>query len=205
MRARLTCSSSSDSELEESELVGSSLSQAVAIAFFLSSCLHVCTTRTGTFSTSTTGSRSSCLHVCTTRIDALSTTGSSGSVSFATHKARLEAQLKRPPQFQELFDQTHKKERTYGYIIEKAREVAESYSRGLDERYGDDSQCPELDPDIWVVASEAPKKGHVYGFGHSLGTARVISSCSSSISHATSLFTTPIAWARSLNWTPDLD
>ncbi|MQL93187.1 hypothetical protein Taro_025830 [Colocasia esculenta] len=60
-------------------------------------------------------------------------------------------------------------------------------------RLGDVSQCPELDPNIWVAASGAPKKGHVYGFGHSLGTARVISSCSSSVSHATSLFTTPTA------------
>ncbi|MQM10225.1 hypothetical protein Taro_043118 [Colocasia esculenta] len=71
----------------------------------------------------------------------------SGSISFATHKARLEVQLKRPPQFQELFDETHKKKGTNDYISEKAREVAESYSRGMDERYGDDIQCPELDPD----------------------------------------------------------
>ena len=63
----------------------------------------------------------------------------------------------------------------------------------MEEKYEDDSQRPELDPDIWVVASEAPKKGHMYGFGHSLGTARVISSCSSSVSHATSPFTTPTA------------
>ncbi|MQM02316.1 hypothetical protein Taro_035079 [Colocasia esculenta] len=117
----------------------------------------------------------------------------SGSVSFATHKARLEVQFKRPPQFQELFDETHKKKGTNDYISEKAREVAESYSRGMDERYGDDSQCPELDPDIWVASSGAPKKGHVYGFGHSLGATRVISSCSSSVSHATSPFTTPAA------------
>ncbi|MQL80085.1 hypothetical protein Taro_012530 [Colocasia esculenta] len=48
----------------------------------------------------------------------------SGSVSFATHKARLEVQLKRPPQFQELFDETHKKKGTNDYISEKAREVA---------------------------------------------------------------------------------
>ncbi|MQL98432.1 hypothetical protein Taro_031143 [Colocasia esculenta] len=39
----------------------------------------------------------------------------------------MEAQLKRPPQFQELFDQTHKKKGTDDYISEKARE--ESYSR----------------------------------------------------------------------------
>ncbi|MQL80748.1 hypothetical protein Taro_013200 [Colocasia esculenta] len=69
----------------------------------------------------------------------------------------------------------------------------ESYSRGMDERYGDDSQCPELEPNIWIAASEAPKKGHVYGFRHSLCTARVISSCLSSVSHATSSFTTPAA------------
>ncbi|MQL76799.1 hypothetical protein Taro_009201 [Colocasia esculenta] len=117
----------------------------------------------------------------------------SGSVSFATHKARLEVKLKRPPQFQELFDETHKKKGTNDYISEKAREVAESYSRGMDERYGDDNQRPELDPDIWVAAFGAPKKGHVYGFGHSFGTTRVISSCSSSVSYATFLFTTPAA------------
>ncbi|MQL95817.1 hypothetical protein Taro_028486 [Colocasia esculenta] len=125
----------------------------------------------------------------------------SGSVSFAMHKARL---LKRPPQFQELFDETHKKKGTNDYISEKAREVAESYSRGMDERYGDDSQRPELDPDIWVAASGAPKKGHVYGFGHSLGTARVISSCSSSVSHATSPFTTPAAPGGSSNVAPTM-
>ncbi|MQM22594.1 hypothetical protein Taro_055649, partial [Colocasia esculenta] len=85
----------------------------------------------------------------------------SGSISFATHKARLEVQLKQAPQFQELFDETHKKKGTDDYISEKAREIAESYSRGMDERYGDDSQCPELDPDIWVAASGAPMKGHV--------------------------------------------
>ncbi|MQM01596.1 hypothetical protein Taro_034350 [Colocasia esculenta] len=52
----------------------------------------------------------------------------------------MEAQLKRPPQFQEIFVQTHKKKGTNEYYIsEKAQEVAESYSRGMDERYGDDS------------------------------------------------------------------
>ncbi|MQM10251.1 hypothetical protein Taro_043138 [Colocasia esculenta] len=74
----------------------------------------------------------------------------------------------------------------------------------MDERYGDDSQRPELDPDIWVAASVAPKKGHVYGFGHSLGTARVISSCSSSVSHATSPFTTPTALGGSSSAAPTM-
>ncbi|MQL96161.1 hypothetical protein Taro_028841 [Colocasia esculenta] len=128
----------------------------------------------------------------------------SGSVSFATHKARLEVQLKRPPQFQELFDETHKKKGTKDYISEKAWEVAESYSRVMDERYGDDSQRPELDRDIWVAASGAPKKGHVYGFGHSLGTTRVISSCSSSVSHSTSPFTTPAAPGGSSSAAPTM-
>ncbi|MQL84451.1 hypothetical protein Taro_016963, partial [Colocasia esculenta] len=129
----------------------------------------------------------------------------SGFVSFATHKARLEVvQLKRPPQFQELFDETHKKKGTNDYISEKAREVAESYSRGMDEMYGDDSQRPELDPDIWIAASGAPKKGHVYGFGHSLGTTRVISSCSSSVSHATSPFTTSAAPGGSSSAAPTM-
>ncbi|MQM22902.1 hypothetical protein Taro_055961 [Colocasia esculenta] len=82
--------------------------------------------------------------------------------------------------------------------------TTESYSRGMDERYGDDSQRPELDPDIWVAASGAPKKGHLYGFGHSLGTARVISLCSSSVSHATSPFTTPTASGDSSSAAPTM-
>ncbi|MQM15270.1 hypothetical protein Taro_048212 [Colocasia esculenta] len=92
----------------------------------------------------------------------------SGSVSFATHKARL------------------------------------SYSRGMDERYRDNSQRLELDPDIWVAASGEPKKGHVYGFGHRLGMARVISSCSSFVSHTTSSFTTPAAPGGSSNAAPTM-
>ncbi|MQL93993.1 hypothetical protein Taro_026641 [Colocasia esculenta] len=118
--------------------------------------------------------------------------------------AKRETQLKRPPQFQELFDQTHKKKGTDDYISEKAREVAESCSRGMEERYKDDSQRLELDPDIWVAASGEPKKGHVYGFGHSLGTARVISSCSSSVSHATSPFTTLVAPGGSSSAAPTM-
>ncbi|MQL82544.1 hypothetical protein Taro_015009, partial [Colocasia esculenta] len=128
----------------------------------------------------------------------------SGSISFATHKARLEVQVKRPPQFQELFYETHKKKGTNYYISKKSWEVAELYSRGIDERYGDDSQRPELDPDIWVAASGAPKKGHVYGFRHSLGTTRVISSCSSSVSHATSPFITPAAPGGSSSVAPTM-
>ncbi|MQL73002.1 hypothetical protein Taro_005341 [Colocasia esculenta] len=111
------------------------------------------------------------------------------------------ARLKRPSKFQQLFDQTHKKKGTDDHISEKAQEVAESYSRGMDERYGDYNQHPELDPNIWVAVSGAPKKGHVYGFGHSLGTTKVISSCSSSVSHVTSPFTTSTDksyWARVL-------
>ncbi|MQL86311.1 hypothetical protein Taro_018842 [Colocasia esculenta] len=73
--------------------------------------------------------------------------------------------------------------------INEGSHIVEEWMGGT----GDDSQCLELDPNIWVAASGAPKKGHVYSFGHSLGTARVISSCSSSVSHATSPFTTPVA------------
>ncbi|MQL75174.1 hypothetical protein Taro_007540 [Colocasia esculenta] len=75
----------------------------------------------------------------------------------------------------------------------KLQHPQESYSRGMEERYGDGSQRPELDLDIWNAASGTPKKGHVYGFKHSLGTARVISSCSSSVSQTTSPFNTPAA------------
>ncbi|MQM07191.1 hypothetical protein Taro_040029 [Colocasia esculenta] len=85
------------------------------------------------------------------------------------------------------------------FAMHKAR--LESYSRGMEERYGDDSQRPELDPNIWVAAFGAPKKRYVYGFGHSLGTTRVISSCSSSVSHAISPFTTLAAPGGSSNTT----
>ncbi|MQL85026.1 hypothetical protein Taro_017533 [Colocasia esculenta] len=79
----------------------------------------------------------------------------SGSVSFAMHKARLEAQLKRPPQFQALFDETHKKKGTDDYISENAREVAESYSRGMDERYRDDVSIQS-----WILTFELQHLGH---------------------------------------------
>ncbi|MQL92711.1 hypothetical protein Taro_025342, partial [Colocasia esculenta] len=113
----------------------------------------------------------------------------------------MEAQLKRPPQFHELFDQTHKKRGTDDYISEKAQEIA---SIGIDERYGGNNQHLEFDPNIWVAASGAPMKGHVYGFGYSLGTARVISSCSSSVSHATSPFTTLAALGGSFSAAPTM-
>ena len=82
--------------------------------------------------------------------------------------------------------------------------MQESYSRRMEEKYEDGSHCPELDPDIWVAVSGAPKKGHVYGFGHSLGTFRVISSCASSVSHATSPFTTPAAPSGSFSDIPNM-
>ncbi|MQM05603.1 hypothetical protein Taro_038416 [Colocasia esculenta] len=113
----------------------------------------------------------------------------SGSVSFATHQSRLEKELKRPPTFQEVFDKTHKKKGTDQYISERAREVAESYSQQMTEKYAGEEEQPQLDPEVWVVASGAPKKGHVYGFGHSMDTSRVLSGASSSASQ-TSAFTT---------------
>ncbi|MQM20877.1 hypothetical protein Taro_053908 [Colocasia esculenta] len=113
----------------------------------------------------------------------------SGSVSFATHQSRLENELKRPPTFQEVFDKTHKKKGTDQYISERAREVAESYSQKMTEKYAGEEERPQLDPEVWVAASGAPKKGHVYGFGHSIDTSRVLSGASSSASQ-TSAFTT---------------
>ncbi|MQL77987.1 hypothetical protein Taro_010404 [Colocasia esculenta] len=120
-----------------------------------------------------------------------------GSVSFATHQSRLEKELKRPPTFQEVFDKTHKKKGTDQYISDKAREVAESYSQQMIEKYVGEEKEPQLDPEIWVAASGAPKKGHVYGFGHSMDTSRVLSGASSSASQATSAFTTPGALGTS--------
>ncbi|MQM18724.1 hypothetical protein Taro_051719 [Colocasia esculenta] len=115
----------------------------------------------------------------------------SGSISLATHQSRLEKELKRPPTFSEVFDKTHKKKGTDQYISDRAREVAESYSQLMEEKYAGEEEKPQLDPEVWVAASGALKKGHVYGFGHSMDTSRVLSGTSSSASHAASAFTTP--------------
>ncbi|MQL72355.1 hypothetical protein Taro_004690 [Colocasia esculenta] len=114
----------------------------------------------------------------------------SGFVSFATHQSRLEKDLKRPLTFQEVFDKTHKKKGTDQYISDRAREVAESYSQQMTEKYVGEEEQPQLDPEVWVAAASSPKKGHVYGFGHSMDTSRVLSGGSSSSSQ-TSAFTTP--------------
>ncbi|MQL96118.1 hypothetical protein Taro_028793 [Colocasia esculenta] len=102
---------------------------------------------------------------------------------------QIEKELKRPPTFQEVFDKTHKKKGTDQYISDRAREVA-SYSQQMTEKYAGEEEQPQLDPEVWVAASSAPKKGHVYGFGHSMDTSRVLSGTSSSSSQATSAFTT---------------
>ncbi|MQM09069.1 hypothetical protein Taro_041938 [Colocasia esculenta] len=105
---------------------------------------------------------------------------SSGSVSFATHQSRLEKELKGQPTFSEVFDRTHKKKGTNAYISDRARVVAESYREQMTEKYAGEDEQPPLDHKVWVAAAGAPKKGHVYGFGHSIDTSRVLSGGSSS-------------------------
>ncbi|MQL91882.1 hypothetical protein Taro_024496 [Colocasia esculenta] len=114
----------------------------------------------------------------------------SGSISFATHQSRLEKELKRPSTFQEVFDKTHKKKGMDQYISDRAQEVAESYSQQMTKKYAGEEEQQQLDPEVWVAASSDPKKGLVYGFGHSMDTSRVLSSTSSSSSQATNAFTT---------------
>ncbi|MQL99176.1 hypothetical protein Taro_031897, partial [Colocasia esculenta] len=114
-----------------------------------------------------------------------------GSVSFVTHQSRLEKELKRLPTFQEVFDRTHKKKGTDQYSSDRAREVTESYSQQMIEKYAGEDEQLQLDPEVWVAASGAPKKGHVYGFGHSMDTSRVLSGASSSASQ-TSEFNTGV-------------
>ncbi|MQM13993.1 hypothetical protein Taro_046921 [Colocasia esculenta] len=60
----------------------------------------------------------------------------SGSVSFATHQSRL------------VFDKTHKKKGTDQYISDRAREVAESYSQQMTEKYAGEEEHPQLDPEV---------------------------------------------------------
>ncbi|MQM11048.1 hypothetical protein Taro_043949, partial [Colocasia esculenta] len=50
------------------------------------------------------------------------------------------------------------------------------------EKYVGEDEQPQSDPEVWVAASGAPKKGHVYGFGHSMDMSRVLSGASSSAS-----------------------
>ncbi|MQL92887.1 hypothetical protein Taro_025522 [Colocasia esculenta] len=65
----------------------------------------------------------------------------SGFISFATHQSRLEKELKRPPTF-EVFDKTHKRKGTDQYISDRAREVAESYSQQMIEKYVGEEEQP---------------------------------------------------------------
>ncbi|MQM03845.1 hypothetical protein Taro_036633, partial [Colocasia esculenta] len=58
----------------------------------------------------------------------------------------------------------------------------ESYSQQMTEKYAGEDEQPQLDPEVWVAASGAPKKGHVYGFGHSMDTSKVLSGAASSAS-----------------------
>ncbi|MQM08749.1 hypothetical protein Taro_041606 [Colocasia esculenta] len=102
----------------------------------------------------------------------------------------MEKVLKRPPTFMEVFDKTHKKNGTDQYISDRAREVA-SYSQHMIEKYVGEEEEPQLDLEVWFAASGTPKKGHVYGFGHSMDMIKVFSSTSSSSSQATGAFTTP--------------
>ncbi|MQM00596.1 hypothetical protein Taro_033333 [Colocasia esculenta] len=113
----------------------------------------------------------------------------SGGQSRGQHAYKWEKELKRPPTFQEVFDKTHKKKGTDQYISDRAREVAESYSQQMIEKYAGEEEQPQLDLDVWVAASGAPKKGHVYGFGHSMDTSRVFSGTSSSASHTSAFIT----------------
>ncbi|MQL81170.1 hypothetical protein Taro_013629 [Colocasia esculenta] len=66
----------------------------------------------------------------------------SGYVSYVTHQSRLEKELKRPPTFQKVFDKTHKKKGTDQYISDRAREVAESYSQHMTEKYVGEEEQP---------------------------------------------------------------
>ncbi|MQL70835.1 hypothetical protein Taro_003168 [Colocasia esculenta] len=103
-----------------------------------------------------------------------------GAVSICMDDDRKEKELKRQPTFSEVFDRTHKKKGTYAYISDRARVVAQSYSQQMTEKYVGEDEQPPLDPEVWVAASGAPKKGHVYGFGHSIDTSQVLSGGSSS-------------------------
>ncbi|MQM22132.1 hypothetical protein Taro_055181, partial [Colocasia esculenta] len=62
-----------------------------------------------------------------------------------------EKELKWPPTFQKAFDKTHKKKGMDQYISNRGREVAESYSQQMTEKYVGEEEQPSLDPEgvIW--------------------------------------------------------
>ncbi|MQM16766.1 hypothetical protein Taro_049726 [Colocasia esculenta] len=55
----------------------------------------------------------------------------------------------------------------------------ESYSQQMRGKYVGKEEESQLDLEVWVAASGAPKKGRVYGFGHTMDTSRVLSGASS--------------------------
>ncbi|MQL98967.1 hypothetical protein Taro_031688 [Colocasia esculenta] len=66
----------------------------------------------------------------------------------------------------------------------------ESYSQQMIDKYAREEEQPQLDPKVWVAESGSPKKGHMYGFGHSMDMSRVFYGTSTSASQ-TSAFSTP--------------
>ncbi|MQM05576.1 hypothetical protein Taro_038393 [Colocasia esculenta] len=77
-----------------------------------------------------------------------------------------------------------------GFRLNRGEEEdGESYNQHMTEKYAREEEQLQLDPEVWVAASGALKKGHVYGFGHSIDTSRVLSGASSSASQ-TSVFST---------------
>ncbi|MQM01316.1 hypothetical protein Taro_034069, partial [Colocasia esculenta] len=65
-----------------------------------------------------------------------------GGGSFYDGTLQKEKELKRPPTFQEVFDKTHKKKGTDQYISDRSREVAESYSQQMIEKYAGEKKQP---------------------------------------------------------------
>ncbi|MQM16162.1 hypothetical protein Taro_049117 [Colocasia esculenta] len=71
--------------------------------------------------------------------------------------------------------------------------LEESYSQQMTNKHAKEEEQPQLDLEVWVAASGALKKCHMYDFGHSMDTSRALSGPSSSGSQVTSAFTTPDA------------
>ncbi|MQM01386.1 hypothetical protein Taro_034144 [Colocasia esculenta] len=113
----------------------------------------------------------------------------SGSVSYATQKRRMEADLGREVKYREVFDRTHKKKGTDLYVSVRSQKVAEAYAGQMMEKYGEDvDQQPALDCEAWIAAAGLPKKGRVYGFGESLDSSQVLLSSYGSCSASSNSF-----------------
>ncbi|KAJ1381361.1 putative transposase, Ptta/En/Spm, plant [Sesbania bispinosa] len=90
-----------------------------------------------------------------------------GSISFSEHKKRMEAELKHPVSYRDVFDRVHKK-KDGEYVSKHSKNFIDSYDMAMLKKYGEDSSVhPMIDSEVWAEVIGPNKKRRVLG-GHSL-------------------------------------